>query len=79
MRDLLRTFLQRKLFIRLKDCIIFVRLLAPQAKRKTGEEMGGKDGVVSFVCLCFRSVKQCQPLLRQCECGRAQRMFVCAL
>lgn len=27
-------------------------------KNLTGEEMGGEDGVVSFVCLCFRSMKQ---------------------
>lgn len=45
-------------------------MFVPQAVRisEQGEEMGGEDGVILLVCLCFRSVKQCQPLLRQCVC-----------
>lgn len=46
---------------RLKGCTICEHVFVPQAVTR-----GGKDGVISLVC--FRSVKQCQPFLRQYVC-----------
>lgn len=46
---------------------------------RRGEETGGGDGVISFVCLCFRFMKQCQaPPEAVCVsvCVRLECVFV---